>query len=365
MYRHAMKRRLRSATRFRTAPPRRMAGLSLIELMISITIGLMILSGVAFVFVNTSSARNEVERTSRQIENGRYAVEVIAEDLRLAGFYGELNLGSMTPAGMLSSDPLPDNQCSLDPTKWKLWMPLHVQGYDNGAGFDKVTTAACALADQKTNTDILLIRRARTCLSASPAIPVASGGCNDTPQNNKPYVQVSLCAEDVTNTHKLGLEGTETFDLKKKACGTTVADKRQYLVYIYYISTNNGSGVNVPTLKRLELTGTGWTTTALVEGIEEFNVLYGLDTDGNGSPDSYSASPAATTAAWMSVVSVQLHILARSLETSPGYTDSKTYTLGVDAANSPLTFSPSDGYRRHVYTSLVRLNNPAGRKDLP
>ena len=347
-----MNRKLPSAARFRTPPPRRMAGLSLIELMISITIGLMILSGVAFVFVNTSQARNEVERTSRQIENGRYAVEVIADDLRLAGFYGELNVGAITAPGALPAD-----QCSLTAADWNLWIPLHVQGYDNGAGFDKVTTADCALADQKANTDILLIRRARTCLAdASGCEAVASG---------KPYVQVSLCAEDVTTQHVLGLQGTATFDLKKKACGTTVADKRQYLVHIYYISTNNGAGVTVPTLKRLELTGGAWSTTALVEGIEEFNVAYGLDTNGNGAPDSYSASPAATVAAWMSVVSVQLHILARSLETSPGYTDAKTYTIGIDAAGDPLTVEPGLGYRRHVYTSLVRLNNPAGRKDLP
>lgn len=345
-----MKQELPTASRFRAAPPRRMAGLSLIELMISVTIGMMILSGVAFVFVNTSSARNEVERTGRQIENGRYAVEVIADDLRLAGFYGELNVGAITAPGAL-----PANQCSLDAADWNAWIPLHVQGYDNGAGFDKTTTAACALADQKANTDILLIRRARTCLAGVAGCEAVASG--------KPYVQVSLCASEVT-AHKLGLEGTETFDRKKKDC-TATADKRQYIVNIYYISTNNGSGVNVPTLKRLELTGGGWTTTALVEGIEEFNVAYGLDTDGNGSPDSYSASPAATVAAWQSVVSVQLHILARNLETSPGYTDAKTYTIGIDAAGDPVTVAPGLGYRRHVYSSLVRLNNPAGRKDTP
>ena len=45
----------------------RQAGLSIVELMVSITLGLMILSGVLIVFVNTSAARMEVERTARQI----------------------------------------------------------------------------------------------------------------------------------------------------------------------------------------------------------------------------------------------------------------------------------------------------------
>ena len=75
-------------------PAPRQFGLSLIELMVSVTLGLLILSGVLVVFVNTSAARNEVERTSRQIENGRYASELLTEDLRLAGFYGELNVAA-------------------------------------------------------------------------------------------------------------------------------------------------------------------------------------------------------------------------------------------------------------------------------
>jgi len=331
-----------------------MAGLSLIELMISITLGLMILSGVAIVFENTSSARNEVERTSRQIENGRYAVEVISDDLRLAGFYGELDVGPLATAALALPLPLPVDQCSLDAADWNSWIPLHVQGFDNGAGFDKVTTSDCALADHKAGTDILLIRRARTCLATAADCGVAV--------TDKPYVQVSLCATETT-AHKLGLQGTATFDRMQKDC-SAAADQREYLVRIYYVSTDNGSGQNVPTLKRLELTGTGWTPTPLVEGIEEFNVGYGLDTSGDGSPDSYSASP-ATVAAWLNVVSVQFHILARSLEVSPGYTGSKTFTIGIDALGAPVTVTPTDGYRRHVYSGLVRLNNPAGRRDTP
>ena len=327
-----------------------MAGLSLIELMISITLGLMILSGVAIVFVNTSQSRNEVERTSRQIENGRYAVELISDDLRLAGFYGELKTSSVTaPTG------LPADQCSLDATKWNEWIQLHVQGYDNGAGFDQTTTAACALTDLKSNTDILLIRRARACLAGI-------AGC-DAVASEKPYVQVSLCASEV-DTHRLGTAADVTFNLTKKNC-TASADKREYLVRIYYISTDNGSGQSIPTLKRLELAVVSgaltWVTTPLVEGIEEFNVEYGIDSDNDGSPDSYVAAPAATVADWTKVVAVQFFLLARNLEKSPDYTLSKTYNLGLGA--TPVVVA--DGYRRHVYQSLVRLNNPAGRLDVP
>jgi len=330
--------------RMRTAGNRglrsRMAGLSLIELMVSITLGLMILSGVAIVFTNTSAARNEVERTSRQIENGRYAVEVLADELRLAGFYGELDVGTV-------SDPssLPIDQCSLTATDWQSWVKLHVQGFADGTGFDQTT---CALSNHKAGTDILLVRRARTCTAGISGCPAAISG--------RGYVQVSLCGTEVT-THKLGYQGTETFDLKKKDC-TNVADLRRYYVHVYYISTDNGAGVSVPTLKMMELDGGGYTTTPLVEGIEELKILYGVDSNSDGAPDSYTASP-GSLANWMNVVAVQVYLLARNLETSPGYTDNKTYTLAAS------TFAPGDSYRRHVYSSLVRLTNPSGRKDKP
>ena len=89
---------------------RKQQGMSLIELMISITIGMVVMTAVALVFVNTSRARAEVERTSRQIENGRYAIELLSDDLRLAGFYGELNTSTLTtPSWTMGTD----DQCSV------------------------------------------------------------------------------------------------------------------------------------------------------------------------------------------------------------------------------------------------------------
>ena len=336
--------------------PRREAGLSLIELMVSMTLGLMILSGVLTVFFNASAARNEVERTNRQIENGRFAVELIATDLRLAGFYGEFDGASAAAPAALPADP-----CSLAAADWSAWLALHVQGYD-GAGF---ASANCALADLKANTDVLVIRRARTCAAGVAGCEAALAG--------QPYIQASLCASEVIS-HKLGLEGATAFDLKKKDC-TATAGKRQYYVRIYFIGTDNGAGVNVPTLKRLELTGAGWSTNALVEGIEEFNLEYGLDADGDGAPDVYVADPsdhpkgacagACPVNNWRNVVTVRFHVLARNLEVSPGYADAKTYDLGADADGNPVTVSPGGPYRRHVYSSLVRIANAAGRRDTP
>jgi len=61
------------------------------------------------------------------------------------------------------------------------------------------------------------------------------------------------------------------------------------------------------------------------------------------------------------VVEVRMHVLARSLEATPGFTDTKTYVLGNTGTLGPF----NDGFKRHVFTTSVRLVNPAGRRETP
>lgn len=345
------------------SPPRRMAGLSLIELMVAVALGLIILAGLITVFVNSSAARNEIERTSRQIENGRYALEILSDDLRLAGFFGEMNPAVANETlGVGVPGALPD-PCSTTVAEWGPALYLHVQGYHNGSGLPLTCTAATNIktnAVATTNPDIVVVRRVRAC-----AAGVA--GC-EAVDPDKPYLQVSLCAtESPVTPYVLDLGAASA--LKLKDCGTDAA-RRQYLVNIYYISTDNEAGSSVPTLKRLEFMADGTIgRTALVEGIEQLNVEYGIDTDLDGLPDAYTAdptnypagcSPCASVTNWRNVMTARVFVLARNIEASPGYTDTKTYNLGS------VTVGPfNDGYRRHVYASLVRLVNPAGRRDTP
>lgn len=343
--------------RLRTRPPRRaQVGISLIELMVSITLGLLVLSGVLTAFFNQSAARNEVERTSRQIENGRYAVDLISTDLRLAGFFGEFNAGVVAPPASM-----PVDVCSLAVPDWNSWLPFHVMGYD-AAGF---TSPNCTLANLKPGSDVLIVRRARTCAAGVAGCQAAAAGM--------PYIQTSSCANEVAS-HRLGLEGSASFDLRKKDC-STLAEKRQYFTRIYYLSTDNGDGAVVPTLMRLELTGSGWIAMPLVEGIEQFNIEYGIDTNGDGAPDVYAANPSdypkgacagsCAVSNWINVVTARFHVLARNLDASPGYVDAKTYELGRDEDGNTMTVTPGGAYRRHVYSALVRIANAAGRRETP
>lgn len=340
---------------------RRQRGLTLIEFMVAITIGLILVAGLTLLFANQSATQNELEKSSRQIENGRYAMHLLREDLQLAGFYGEFyNLATLTPPATLP-DP-----CVVTAPELAAAMPFPAQGVNGVPG---ITLPACLnAANYKSGTDILVVRRAE--------IDGVTAGLT----SGQPYLQSGLTASKLELKYVLGVATSNTvdttvFNLVKK--DGTVAPLRKYSVHIYYVSPcsvpANGStcsaantddgGVSVPTLKRLELTvdssgATKFVTVPLVEGIENLQVDYGFDTTGDGAPDTYLAD-AAAVADWANLTAVRVYLLARNNERSPGYVDDKTYDLGT----AGVTAATNDAYKRHVFTQMVRLVNPSARRD--
>lgn len=327
--------------------------------MISITIGLIILAALTTTFVNQSRIRTELDKSSRLIDNGRYALEVLGENLRLAGFYGELDprsIGVPDPLGTTPPDPCTTVAASISPV-----LPLHLQGYNNAIS----TTKPSCVPSVLDNTDILVVRRAET------NTPIAVTAVSGTVQ---PYLQASLCRHD-SATYKIE-NAVANFTLRKKNCtntgGGSVADLRRMLVHIYYIDSNNVAGDGIPTLKRVEISTTGapgapgnWTTTPLVEGVQNMQIDYGLDSlpvgAQDGVVDSWTDCSACTNQNWADVIAVRIHLLVRNLETTSGFTDDKTYILG-----SAGTFGPfNNGYKRRVYNQFIRIINPASRREAP
>jgi type IV pilus assembly protein PilW len=326
---------------------RSMQGLSLVELMIAMTLGLIVLAALVSVFANSSASRAELERTSRQIENGRFAMELLSDDIRHAGFYGEANLLPIPITAM--SDP-----CNTDPAHWAAVMPIHVHGYYQGASLPP-----CFAGSIKPKTDAIVIRRTSTCEAGVGTCPAALP--------LEAYFQVSKCADETATKPymigTLGGSGAAAFDLHAKNC-IDKTEVRRYYMRMYYIALDNGNGVNVPTLTRMEYAGVTPVYTPLVEGVEEMNFEYGLDTDLDGNADVYKTVPAGQDE-WAQVVSVRISILARNLEESPGYTDAKKYVLGRDATGTEIVVQPNDHYRRHAYSALVRVVNASERRETP
>jgi type IV pilus assembly protein PilW len=356
------------------------AGLSLVELMVALTLSLVLLAGVTTAALNAKQSDNELIRAGEQLENGRYALETMKNDLQHAGFFGELYRLPAVPA-------VPPSPCTTNPTELASALPLAIQGYDDANGLLPCISNAVA------KTDLLVVRRADTrgIPLDAPIDDDDGDGDRDDLDFGRLYLQTRsdryvlayctadsactgvancggpLCADKLPGSRTRTVAGgkTEVFSLTRSD-GITLAELRPYRVHVYYLRPWSGhTGDGIPALVRLELADGGsspkLTSMPLVEGIERMAFQYGVDLDNppDGSPDAYTAVP-ADTGEWSRVVAVRVNLLVRSLDQSLHYTGSGSFDLGEGEVVLP---GSAGRYRRHVFGTGVWLGNPAGRRE--
>ncbi|TLY93276.1 MAG: prepilin-type N-terminal cleavage/methylation domain-containing protein [Gammaproteobacteria bacterium] len=353
------------AARTAHAPPGA-RGYTLVELMVSMAIGLIILAALVSLFAGNSRERGEIERANQQTENGRYALQIIRDDLRSAGYLATFNPGTVAgPNAQLTTPATLPDACAADVPTLTTAMAVPVQGYDQGA------SAPGCLVDLRAGTDILVVRRASTCA-------VGAAGC-DPQVPGDIYLQASGCGTETGAGTYFALDSNlASLTLHLKDC-VTVAPLYQYRTHIYFIANDDKPGDGIPTLKRAELGVDGLGANAfnivpLVEGVENLQLEYGLDTTvpTTGTPAVYTADPSRyngcvpgpcnVVSNWRNTVTVKINVLTRSITPTQGYVDSKTYTLGLNAAGAANVVAPlNDGYKRHAYSSVAMLYNTVAR----
>src|SRR5437899_11146866 len=87
----------------RARRPRHQAGFTIIELMVSIAIGLFLVAGLTGLLVASSVNSSELNKTAIEIENGRYALQLLAEDVQHAGFWGGYGASASTIVALPAS----------------------------------------------------------------------------------------------------------------------------------------------------------------------------------------------------------------------------------------------------------------------
>ncbi|MEK6592717.1 MAG: PilW family protein [Pseudomonadota bacterium] len=338
-------------------------GFTIVEMMVALTVGLFLVGGLISLLVSTSAARTELDKSSRQIENGRYALQLLSDDVRHAGF-----LGTYMPSGAAATAPDPCATAVVNlgfATSPALQVPVSVYGYDGSAADPSCVT------DRLAGTGILVVRRVSTT-----GVPAAS------PVAGEVYFQSSSCAPLAPPPEAAFVIGTGGFTLQQKDCATA-ALLNKYMVRVYYVSSCNvcAPSDNIPTLKVAEYFLGAMTITPLVEGIQNMQVEYGIDMDNDGGPDCYISNPdlpaageiatcinpagywATATAIqnWSNVMTVRINILARNNEPSGDWSDTRTYNLGLAGTAGPF----NDRYKRHIYSAVARVVNAAGRRETP
>lgn len=341
-------------------------GVTLVEVMIAMLVGLILLAGITTLVVNASRGNRDIDAAARQLENGRYAATTLADHIRHAGFWGHL-YPNAAPGMPAIPGGLPD-PCPAVVTAAALQaaMPLSIQGENNPG----TPTAGClGDADHVDGTDIVVIRRVST---ADTGLAVDA---------NTFYLQSASLAFVLGPGNDPSFNNDDTVPVDQQAFGVTIQDAdgdparapvRAYRVEIFYISPNTvpadpcdaggGAGEAIPTLMLMRLDGGDFCAEPIAVGIEDLQVEYGIDGTGDGTPNgAYTDNPGAPLQ-WTDVMGVRLYLLARGT-TDVGAQGGKTYVLGEDAPKN--VADPGDGFSRHVFTSTARLVNPSGRREQP
>lgn len=345
----------------RRAPPpsrRQHAGLTLVELMVSLAVGLVIISGLVLMFANTSQSSSELDRSARLIENGRYATDLLTDEISMAGYYDAAPVSTYTAtvspcasASALAADL--DAQRNNSPPS----LPVGIEGLTPGEA-----AALGCLAQHKSDTPALILRRLDTTAIAATATA-----------STEVYLQTSNFNDDANQVYTAG---TSSAVLTLRDRDGSVNTVRRFVTRVYYVATCSDCGQDtIPTLKRAEVVGGTVTVTPLAEGIERVAFDYGFDTDGDGSPDEWiglngtagtTESAAAASRGWGNVVAVRLYVLARTNDASASSPpDGRVYASGLAGTATVALPATNDQFRRRAYVVTARAHALAGRRELP
>ena len=349
----------------------RQAGLSIVEIMIAMTLGLILLTAVGGFYVAQHRNQRELSNQFAQIENGRYAMDVLTKYLQNAGYYGNYVYMEDFPN---TSATLP-NACETDAQYM----------YSNSAGTNvlafavqgatsatmSATFPCISSANLYSDNDAFLVREVDPTPIASSALVARNVYLQAVARLKDPVITTGNKVASFTLTNLNG----------------TAGEIRRYPPRIFYIGrcldTSAGTcsaGSDAPTLRMLELGDTGTATnfidSPMVEGIERMVIEYGLDLKGSnhsytdasgvtrvvqydGAPDSYSRS-LTTTDQWARVVALRITLLARAGKITAGYSDTRSYTLA-----SGVSYTPSGtaaNYKRKLFRKTIYLINVGSRR---
>lgn len=318
--------------------PRRQHGMTIVELMIAMTIGLVVLGAVSTLFINVRQTFRSAESMSRIQENARYAIEMMARDIRMAGFIGCGNLESIT-VNTIANAPVE-----------QLLFANALRGEDSAEG--EIAGIALVAADtlaikRGTDSDVHLVGN----LKPEDAEVKIAGNPHGFAAND--VLMVSNCTNaDVfrattvagggttTITHTAGNTGSRNGTYGEDAVVMRLAQ------FVYFVGLNPTTGR--PALYRTNAVAGAGAAEELVDNVEDMQILYGVDLDNDRIPDAYRS--AGDVADWGDVLTVQLQLL---LVSPDGNARNEPQTYAFNGA----TIIADDRRMRQVFTTTIAIRN--------
>lgn len=357
------------------------AGFSIVEILVSLVISLFILAGAVTILVQSQRNYRENDDFGRLQENSRFAMELITNDLRLAGFLGCVLTKPYTP----DEDRLFNNLNGvsdgdlLDPT-------FALDGFEQGDSEWQAQANDDIVASIWPGTDAITIRKLRN--GGTPILDNMSAtnsviSIDNAPVNAGQLAAIYNCdSTDIfqvtssdTSANTLGHTSGGAFSPGNSSdnLGAAYLQNDAYIddnsllnaskTFVtafepvrYYIAASNADATR-PALWRQYHDGTAVVARELIEGIENMQILYGLDNSGSDRiPDAYVNADDVDD--WTKVISVKVTLLVSTVDEYGTDVDTKTYDIYSTPADTSDDVGPfSDRRSRRLVSATVLLRN--------
>ncbi len=337
---------------------RKQRGLTLVELMIAMTIGLLLLGGITSIMISSRQTYRVNEALSRMQDNARYAFQVLSRDIRMAGYFG-----------CVGSDVDPLNVVN-GPTDFLWNFKQTIYGYEATSATAWNLTPHSSITSPLGGTDIIVVRGAAGDGTSAPVKVLSHpGGTPPGSANLKvslssglkegEVVMVSDCLgaavfqiseintsggfDNVVHNTGAAVPGNSENTLGKEYTGGEIL---KITTRSYYIRTNDAG--------RSALYRKVGTADAeeVVEGVENMQIQYGEDTNGDITADIYRGADAV--ADWGKVVSVRVNLLMQTIDNNIA-SAAQPYTYN----GTTTTPASTDRRLRQVYSTVITLRNRA------
>jgi type IV pilus assembly protein PilW len=297
-------------------------GITLLELLISVVIGLFLIGGAITVYLQTGTTYRTTDKVARLQEVGRYAMDVLETDVRLAGMWA--NAMYIPGGGGNIVNSVADS--AVNPNCGANWIgdaANYIEGRDNGAAL----SGTCTASGIATGTDSIVVRRATNTVAAVNA--------------NRIQFQSTRMAGTIFSGAAIPTE----FEAAKSITSDLI-------VRAYYVTQASAGAPFI--LSRRTLAGAAGAFTfneeAVIEGIQDFQVQFGVDSDGDNQADQY-VNPGATGG--RRIVSARIWVLVVADELEADYSDPTVYTY----ANRVYGAAFTDKRRRVLLTKTIQIRN--------
>ncbi len=363
----------------------RSEGMSLVEVMISLTMGTIIIMGVINLFSANSETYSVVQGQSRMQESARFALSYLSKDIQKASYKGCYTRDDQLLFTMYSGDDIPyeyDLRTGIQAFDGQAaglgWLPVTTPLQDTYVAGRAIDTAAIV-----ATTDILTVRAASEVearlsqpmllSSADIVVTIPSAGLEFSDSTDD-LALIYDCEKssmfEVTSIAEVGGQATIGHAVEADLPGqprnsflalavnnsfSTDASVSAIDTITYFIApgagTNNEGNTPLALWRKFRTAA----PVEMVEGVENLQLLFGVDTDGDSIPNQYTTANLVMD--FDTVITVRISLTVNSIDTVGATSAPSLGCTGTGGLQDCIAGQAYDGLIRRTFTSTVRLRN--------